>query len=476
MKNQNPISRRSFMKKSAAVTAAALTPTVMTGKAHANTTPGPLNYWPGRSVVNYDKNVSQGTAIKIEVIRTMVDDSIKELTGQSTVAGAWASLFPTLTASTKIAIKINFLNTIIASHPYLVRAIVEGLMKMDVGGGQTLPAANITIWEANHSKTLVSARFYEADFYGAKLVRYEKEANNAHMTDYGDGPAGNQPYIPDLNTADYLINIPVLKGHGDEAWCGKVTLGFKSHYGTFPPTYHDVPGDGYLRDINCAGPVYEKTALTIVSAILANYEGDSEHGTVKTFLDYGKTMDPTTTNPLTNTVVMSTDPITAEFQAIKILRVQDGTPYTVASMPDYLKASAGVSGTLTPVYNIGIIDESAMDTREIINGQVIAVDRGPLSGKSVKNGSLTVHPNPARSYALLDLMTPAGFKGKKVSLEIFNMRGKLVRKIDRPVQGIKNRIVWDGKDARNRTVTSGRYVVKARLGAKVLSAAITVMQ
>jgi hypothetical protein len=51
------------------------------------------------------------------------------------------------------------------------------------------------------------------------------------------------------------------------------------------------------------------------------------------------------------------------------MRIRDSKPYDIASMPSYLKASAGVTGAIDPTYNIGVLDEKKMDVRRIVNGK-----------------------------------------------------------------------------------------------------------
>jgi uncharacterized protein (DUF362 family) len=291
------------------------------------------------------------------VVRKMVDDSILLLTGKKDIGEAWLSLFPKITPATKIAIKINTLNPVIPSDPVLVQAIIGGLRKIKV--------QNLSIFDGFNRTELDKIGYTAERFPGVTITHHRKD-----MTDFGDGPAGNQPYARTLNECDYLINVPGIRGHDDFA--GLVTMGFKSHYGSFPPKYHDMEnGPGYLRDINCTGPVIKKTALTVFSGLWGLKEGHGPKGNPDDFTVYAKKIDPASDNPNPNTVIMSTDPVAAEVQAIKVIRMRENRPYDAASMPDYLKASGGIEGALTPTYNIGVIEESKMDVRRIINGKKV---------------------------------------------------------------------------------------------------------
>ena len=99
------ISRRSFLKGSAAATMTASMPlgmaaTVLAKRESPAMTPGPGNKWPGRVVVNYNKNAVTGIQTPVpEVIKTMVDDAVMRLTDQTTVAAAWKAVFPSTATS-----------------------------------------------------------------------------------------------------------------------------------------------------------------------------------------------------------------------------------------------------------------------------------------------------------------------------------------------------------------------------------------
>ena len=108
--------------------------------------------------------------------------------------------------------------------------------------------------------------------------------------------------------------------------------------------------------------MYDKTVLTVNGAIFGLKQEVGPNGPRFSYLNYAKTMDPATTNPAPNTILMSTDPVTAEFQGIKIMRINENEPYAPETMPDYLRASAGIAKALDPAYNIGVLDEKEMSS------------------------------------------------------------------------------------------------------------------
>ena len=65
-------------------------------------------------------------------VQTMVDESVKQLTGQASVADAWASLLPDFKENHIVAIKVNTINASLPTHPVVVDAITSGLIAAGV--------------------------------------------------------------------------------------------------------------------------------------------------------------------------------------------------------------------------------------------------------------------------------------------------------------------------------------------------------
>jgi hypothetical protein len=355
------ITRRSFLKGSTATAALAVIscntdesfPTVSPTLAY-----GPGNKWPGRVVVNFNKNAVTGVTVNETITKKMISDAICKLTGETTVSTAWKAIFPSnLTATSRIAIKINILNNgNPAPHVFTVAAICEGLTSMDFADTK-FPASNITIYDMNNGNSMDSAGYTAARFpSGVKRVK-----------DYYGTISGalNEPYASTLVSADFLINVFSPRGHWTEF--GGFTLGFKSHYGTYDPV-HGNGAPAYVRDINCTGPVFNKTVLSMCSGLFGMDEGNGPTGGINDYSVYSKKMDATSTNNNPTTIIISTDPVSCEMQAIKMMRMNNGKSYATADLPAYLKMSGGVASSGSTIHNIGIIDENQMDVRKIVNG------------------------------------------------------------------------------------------------------------
>lgn len=462
------ISRREFLKASAGATTVATlaSPVAALTPKRVKFDPSPLNKWPGRCVLNYNNQheatSNGGSDDDLVVIQKMMDDAIMLLVQEPTVGECWKAIFPdTLSQSTKIAIKVNILNSDIPSHPLVVKGIVEGLMQMEIEG-ENFPASNIYLYDANNNTSFNRAGFSSSLFSDVNLVKDS-------LSDHGDGALGKK-YADTLNECDFLINIPSIRGHSS---CERFTLGFKSHYGTYPASYHDSTNSrGYLRDIVGTGPIYDKHVLTIVSALFGLKEGSGPSGSWGSnfyYTKYVETIDPDSDDPRPNTIVITTDPITAEFQAVKIMRMGHGGGWDVDDMPKYLQASGGIEGSLDTVLNFGIIDESEMIYGEIINEEItVNIDPTDVVNKETSllknNIKLMVYSGLSNKSIFIDFTVPSYYTGEKAEITIVNIRGRRVRRLSQKLLGIRTRAVWDCKDTSGRHVAAGKYIVKARIG------------
>jgi peptide deformylase len=174
---------------------------------------------------------------------------------------------------------------------------------------------------------------------------------------------------------------------------------------------------------------------------------------------------------------MSTDPISAEMQAIKIMRINNKGAYTITDMPPYLQASAGMAATGFPSnYNIGIIDESQMDIRKMVN-TVAAILPNPVSGVARVSGvGIAARHIDGHNSAFIEFNCPAEHVGKDASIEIYSGKGALVRKLTQKVLGVRNNLSWDERDDRGSAVSAGTYIVELVSIGKHASAPLTIVR
>jgi hypothetical protein len=423
---------------------------------------GPGNKWEGRVVVNFNKEAATGVTANETVIKKMVDASILLLTGETSVGVAWKSIFPsTLTASSKIAIKINILNNgNPCPHPFSVAAICEGLQQMNFGGNK-FAATNITIYDRNNSNSFDSAGYTTTRLPNIKMSKDSKGSSTDGAIDSSTNVA--EKYSVTLGAADFLINVFSPRGHGSAA--ESFTLGFKSHYGTYDAKYHDTKTPPFLRDINCTGPVYNKTVLSVCSGIFGMNEGHGPTGGKDDYSTYSKSIDASSTNVNPTTIIMSTDPVSCEMQAIKMMRINGNKSYALNNLPKYLRASAGISGALSgTTYNIGIIDESKMDVRKIINGQS-TVDVKHTNVKNQFSSPTVKAMHLIGQYSThIEFSVPASYIKSKSTISIFSVDGRKIDSFSHPIGGVVNHCSWNERDQSNNPVQSGSYIIRVESG------------
>jgi hypothetical protein len=457
------LTRRSFLKGSAASAALAMVGGTAVDSISAQTSTlanGPGNKWPGRVVINFNKNTATGVTVDETVAKKMVSDAICKLTGETEVATAWKAVFPsTLSASSKIAIKINILNNgNPAPHAFTVAAICEGLTSMDFAGTK-FPASNITIYDMNNGNSMDSAGYTSARFpSGVKRVKDSKGTIAGALS---------ETYASTLVSADFLINVFSPRGHWSEF--GGFTLGFKSHYGTYDPV-HGNSAPAYVRDINCTGPVFNKTVLSMCSGLFGMNEGNGPGGGKDDYSSYSKKMDATSTNNNPTTIIMSTDPVSCEMQSIKMMRMNNSKSFATADLPLYLKMSGGVTGSGSTIYNIGIIDENQMDVRKLING----VDVSPVvRKKSNVHDGISLHVNQVHNTAFIEYRLPVSFVEQHAIFTIIRADGSMVQSFSRSVSGVVEYFSWDRKDVSGTFVRSGMYLIKMQCGNISISSKFT---
>jgi len=465
------ISRRDFLKTSSATTVAMTLSGGIAKSAFGTSTgamaTGPGNKWPGRVVINFNKNALTGTtAVQTATIKKMMDDSILKLTDQTDVGAAWKAIFPTstsksLTATSKIAIKVPLGCALFPCGPHWahVRAIVDGLRLMDFNG--TKFSGAIAIYDSACGDNMNVFGFNTTNFPTSTGVTIVRDT----LATFGDGALGNRAYAKSLGNSDYLISVFTPRGHDSFG----LTLGFKNHFGTYEPTA--LHGGG-IEAVNTSGPIYTKTVLNVCSALYASYENNSPGTGPKDYSAYAKKMDVTATGTNPTTLILSTDPISAELEGIKIMRMNVNGKYTAADMPAYLQNSAGMGSNIA---NIGVINEAQMDIRNLLNVTTSVNVPNAGIGKTISAHVSATHLE-GHSSSFIQYALPSNFIGKDISFEIYNAKGNLVRRLSDKPMGILSHFSWDERDASNTLVRSGIYMVRCAAGSAQMATQLSIMR
>lgn len=202
-----------------------------------------------------------GSYVSQAVVNSMVEQGLMQLTGMASVSSAWNAILPSYQAGEKIAIKVNFNNSSCSDSDNEIDALIEpvnALIRSLVNAG----IAESDIWVYDASRPM-PARFYTPRLY--KQARYiaascaDATPTFSHVDPslrvlMSNGVSGDRWLADLLFQARYLINMPILKGHG----IAPVTLGFKNHFGSIDRIIISTTDDLHPL-INASDPKYRSS-------------------------------------------------------------------------------------------------------------------------------------------------------------------------------------------------------------------------
>jgi hypothetical protein len=226
-----------------------------------------------------------GDYVNQSVVDDMVDEGLKQLAGQPTVAAAWQTLLPGYAPGKAIAIKVNFNNSggSCADSDNIIDALIEPVNAL-VRGMKEMGVQEEDIWVYDALRRIPdrfctgclypSVRFFDKQGLCAEPATFSSSDPNAEV-DFGHPSLTNRRLTDVVIDAAYLINMPIVKDHG----IAPVTLGFKNHFGTIDDItgsgndnlhYYICPGDSRysssynpLLDIYLNPHIRDKTALIV---------------------------------------------------------------------------------------------------------------------------------------------------------------------------------------------------------------------
>ena len=209
--------------------------------------------------VNRPQSVTPDMRLQNDLVRDMVFQSVKRLTGEKSDHAAWSKLFD---KNDVVGIKVNTLFGVGASSsPEVVNAVISGIKLAGV------PADKIIVWDRSDSDML-KARFRINRDAGVKYYGTNSDYE-AEPTKRGSFEGRLSKILTQQITA--LVNLPILKSHG----IAGMTCAFKNHYGSFdnPGNHHGNNCDPYLSDVNSLPVIREKTRLVLCDALRPLCEG-----------------------------------------------------------------------------------------------------------------------------------------------------------------------------------------------------------
>lgn len=317
----NKMDRRSFIKIASIAGAAGLSYPLIGCSESATTS-------------SEDDSSSYTSSINQDTANAMMNEGIKELTQLTDVGDAWKSIMSGITASSVIAIKVNCRSASLPTHVEVVNAVIEGLKQMSFAG-VTFPENNIVIYD--NFKAYLSESGYTINTSSNGVRCYT--ATNYSSTSYSVNGISQKLCTLVTDTADFLINIAVLKNHNSMAGA---TLCMKNHFGTCqsPRSMHINYGDPYIGALNAVAPIKNKQCINILDAIYGAHEGGPYGG--PTFV--------------ANKILMSQDIVAVDYLGREILETNGSSTVSWAT---YIDSAAN--------YGIGTNNPDEMEIVNITN-------------------------------------------------------------------------------------------------------------
>ncbi|KPK72717.1 hypothetical protein AMJ87_03915 [candidate division WOR_3 bacterium SM23_60] len=386
---------------------------------------------PASTVVQcFDENATSGSSINESVVHIMVDESIKTLTGLSDVGEAWKSLFPGITASSIIGIKVNCINHYVPTHPPVANTIANGLAQIH-WGTTYFPKNNIIIWDRTSSE-LSSAGYTLYNGGDPGTVRCYG-TNGSYDTGCPFNVNGVTSYPSTIlsQNCDYIIDAAVLKDHNGAT----ATLTLKNHYGSVnnPSSLHGgtyscnpfIPSlNQQIRDIITPNNIQK---ISIIDGLFGR-------------ICWGPS-GSANCNP--KKIIMSLDTVACDSQGQNIIneeRIALGQPTIDAPH---------IATAAQPPYNLGTTDIHLI---EINNPTSIEESRQ----ERLVNGMFTITPNPIHQTAVITVTLT---QASAVYLDVIDASGRMCQHVFKGnLRSGTHRISFN----RTPTLSTGTYFVRMR--------------
>ena len=342
----------------------------------------------------FHEGATSGSSINEWVVQVMVDESIKALAGISDVGEAWKSIFPGITDSSVIGIKVNCASPQTPTNPEVVRCICNGLARMDVG--TLFKRNNIIVWERTNSE-LAAAGFTKYTGSDPDTVRCFGSNESGYGFDSGvtlDVNGSSQYPSKILSQAiDYLISAAVLKTHSQ----GVVTLNLKNHYGSV----HNASGLQHSSGCSPAIPSLNQQIRDVVTP--NNIQKLSFTDGLFGMYSGGPT-GPPNFNP--KLLLMSRDPVACDKQGQNVINAERALHSLPALDAPQINAAA------EPPYSLGSLEFNLIELNNVgvgESGRPAAADaRFEVSPEPVRGRATVTFAVSRRGPVALDLVDAAG--------------------------------------------------------------------
>jgi uncharacterized protein (DUF362 family) len=267
--------------------------------------------------------------VRQNVVDSMVDRGVRELTGASNSQEAWNDVMLLYSPGDKVTIKLNINGYWSPDNDAEIDALIEVINSVIAGLVSIgIPSSDIIVYDASRSipqgRYISRCLFPNVNFVGQENVTFGQLSAPNEMVHFTHPDITSVHYIADvLILSQHLIDIPLMKSH-----CTGITGSFKNHFGT-------INDCGLLHyyiqqlEHNCLGDIYnnphirDKTRLIIGDGLFGEFRAGNGGGWPEPWSTFG--------NSSPNSLFFSIDPVALD-----------------SVMVDYIDAQKVAEGLWTP--------------------------------------------------------------------------------------------------------------------------------
>ncbi len=292
-----------------------------------------------------DDKLITGTTVNYQEVRTAVDCIVKSMTGESGIDAAWQAIFPGITTSRKIAIKINCLNTDISPRFEAVKALIESIKSMF---GGTYPVGNISLFDNNLWKSGKVDAAYGTSNLDALGIWHGEDSYGPETVSI----AGNTGYLSKkLDEADYGISLAALKPH--QYYAGYLSGTIKNMMGAVSKNTSTYEA---LSEGSGTGQFHDKSNHTGFKDLFKNYYANKINLYFVDMLFGTKHENYNSWTTVVKRITMGTDPCAVDSYMVDVICDPLLTPTlknydTTNAVPQAL-ADAGLGSTSYTLVNV----------------------------------------------------------------------------------------------------------------------------
>ncbi|MBN1233071.1 MAG: DUF362 domain-containing protein [Candidatus Coatesbacteria bacterium] len=420
---EKKLSRRDFLQTSAIGFAAAIgSPLIFPKHAEAfrryllnSDQLSAGNSMPGKIRICTDPRIaaSYNSTISVEYVQNAFDQCLRALVPGRTPEGVLEYLMPGLTASTKIAIKINLIAPC-DTRWEVVRAIVYRL-SLCLNG--TYDVSNVVIFD-NHSPS----------GHGYTSANFTFNGKSAVLAGNSGGSSNVYP-LPDYKTSysigrhiidsTFVFNVPVIKDHSQF----QITGSLKNHFGSSNPVNICSTNSPYTNILyfNANEHIKNKTVLIVGDMVRGKWDG-GPGGSAQSWQTF--------TNNTPDSIMVTTDPVTNDYwYRYYINRERTHRGYS-ERRDRYINEASG-----SPWY-LGVSDPGQMDMQSV---DPVGFDEDNKTSLPVSMQMLPARPNPFTSKTEFPFILK---EDANIEISIYDISGKKVFRQSRMFAKGQGSFVW----------------------------------